>query len=88
MYRTDNERIYDSLESLNPIQKREVAKQLEAYGYEVKWGSKPPAQMNTDCNIVEPLAELILFTGKFLCKWICDACEGAVILYKCIKKEK
>ena len=87
MYRNDNERIYDSLESLDPIQKREVAKQLEAYSYEVKWGSEPPTQINTDCNIVEPLAELILFTGKFLCKWISDACEGATILYRCIKEK-
>ena len=87
MYRTDNERIYDSLENLDPIQKREVTKQLEAYSYETKWGSEPPAQMNTDCNIVEPLAELILITGKFLCNWISDACEGAAILYRCIKEK-
>jgi hypothetical protein len=88
VYRSDEQRISESIEYLDPLKKKEVADELEAYYYKEKWGVAPSECNVQDCNILEPLVELTVQVIALLANTIVDAGEGAYLLYKYIKKYK
>ena len=88
MYRTEEQRISESIEYLDPLKKKEVADKLEAYYYKEKWGIAPSECNTQDCNILKPLVELTAQVIALLANTIVDAGEGACLLYKYIKTYK
>ena len=84
MYRSDEQKIAESLEYLDPLQKKDIADKLESYAFKQRWGINP--SYDTDNNILEPLIELVAGGIALLANTVVDAYEGAFILYKYIKK--